>query len=175
MKATQILFRWLPTFLSFPLGGLLVVFLIGPVQDWLVAAVSGAIVGLTVGFAQWWALRPLEVSPSWVWGTGASLMIASPLAWEIIDYSTSRASLAFWGAITGGAVGLTQAMAQRVASIKIVSWSLLVASSWCLAWFISASVIVDAEANYAVFGSTGAIAAVSIQGLLLNRIFGKDK
>ena len=41
-------------------------------------------------------------------------------------------------------------------------------ATWALAWFISASVIVDAESSYAIFGSTGAIAATTLLSFAIN-------
>lgn len=175
MKATQLLFRWIPTFLAFPAAGLLVVLSLGPIRDPLAAAVSGAMVGLTLGLAQWWALKPLGVSFDWAWATGASLMIASPMAWAAVSYSTSISSLAFWGLISGALVGLGQGLSQRLVIAKVGGWTILVSGGWGLAWFISANVIVDAEASYAIFGSTGAFAATALLSLFLNPVLSRVK
>lgn len=175
MKLSQILLRWIPTFLAFPICGLLVVLALGPIKDPLAAAVSGAMVGSTLGLAQWWALKPLGISFDWVWVTGVSLMISSPIAWTVVSYSTSVSSLTIWGLIAGAAVGLGQALSQRMVIAKTSGWALLVATTWGLAWFISANVIVDAEASYAIFGSTGALAATVIIGVFLNPLLKNTK
>lgn len=175
LKTTQILFRWLPTFLAFPLGGLLAVLALGPIRDPLAAAVSGALVGCTLGLMQWWALRPMGISFDWVWSTGVALMIGSPLAWILRSFSTTIPSLTIWGLIAGAIVGLAQSLSQRISLKKAVSWTALVSGSWGLAWFISANVIVDADANYAVFGSTGAIVSTLILSFFLNPLLAKKK
>ena len=175
MKATQILIRWVPTFLAFPLGGLLVVLALGPVTDPLAAAVSGAMVGSTLGLLQWWALRPLGLSFDWAWATAVALMVASPIAWAIVAYATSVSALTIWGLIAGAIVGLAQTLSQRLPLKRVVSWSALVSGAWGLAWFISANVIVDAEASYAVFGSTGALAATALLAIFVNPVLSRKK
>jgi len=175
LKATQILFRWIPTFLAFPLGGLLVVLALGPIRDPLAAAVSGAMVGSVLGLAQWWALKPLGISFDWAWATAVALMIASPIAWELVGYATSIEALTLWGLISGALVGLGQALSQRLAFARVLGWAVLVSTAWGLAWFISANVIVDAEASYAIFGSTGALTATALLALFLNPLLKRAK
>lgn len=175
MKATQILIRWMPTFLAFPVGGLLVVLALGPIRDPLGAAVAGAMVGSVLGLAQWWALKPLGVSFDWALSTAVSLMIASPIAWLTVSYSTSIESLTIWGLISGAFVGLGQGLSQRLALAKVLASASLVAGSWAVAWLISANVIVDAEASYAIFGSTGALAATALLGIFLNPLLKRVK
>lgn len=173
MKKSQILLRWLPTFLAFPLGGLIAALALGPIRDPLSAAVSGAVVGCSLGIAQWWALKPLRVSFDWAWSTAVALMIASPLAWAAVSYSTSIEALSLWGLIAGALVGFGQALSQRLKLKQLLIWTLLVSPTWGFAWLISANVIVDADANYAIFGSTGAITATIILGFFINRLLSK--
>ena len=168
MDLKQIILRWLPTFLAFPIGGQLVVWLIGPVQDTLDAILGGAIVGITLGLFQFWALRPLKVSLSWLWGSAVGLTVGSPIAWTLINYQTTIGALTLWGFVAGAILGISQAAFIRLAISKILIWAAAVSLTWGLAWFISANVIVDVEAQYAVFGSTGAIVATALLGLVLN-------
>ena len=148
---------------------------LGPVKDPLAAAVSGAMVGFTVGLIQWWALRPLRMSFDWAWVTAFALMVGSTLAWEIVSYSTAVPSLTLWGLIAGAVVGVAQAVSQRLPLNRVVSWSLLVSSAWGLAWFVSANVIVDAEVNYAVFGSTGALTSTALLAFFVNPVLSRKK
>lgn len=175
MRATQIIFRWIPTFLAFPLGGLLVALALGPIRDPLAAAVSGAMVGSTLGLLQWWALRPLGLSFDWVWATAVALMVASPIAWAIVAYSTSVSALTIWGFVSGSLVGLAQALSLRLSLKRVISWSVLVSGAWGLAWFTSANVIVDAEASYAIFGSTGALAATAFLAIFIYPVLSRKK
>jgi hypothetical protein len=158
----KLLLRWLPTFLSFPLGGLLAQLALGPINNFWSAAISGAMVGALLGLSQWWALRPIGVTFDWAWATAVSLMIASPIAGLVTQFETSVAALTTWGLVAGALVGLGQFLTQRRGLVKSVTWAVCVSVTWALAWFISASVIVDAESSYAIFGSTGAIAATTL-------------
>lgn len=175
MKFSHILIRWMPTFLAFPLAGLLASLALGPVQDLLSAAVAGAMVGAVLGLAQWWALKPLAISFDWAWSTAVATMVASPLAWAFTSYSTSVETMTLWGLIAGAVVGLGQVASQKLGMPKTLAWSALVAASWSLAWFISASVIVDIDSNYAIFGSTGAIAATALLALFVNPLLAKKR
>ena len=175
MKTRQILFRWVPTLLAFPIAGLLASLAFGPIQNPVADAVSGAIVGCTLGLAQWWALKPLNISFDWVWSSGVALGLASPLAWSVISYSTSVESLTTWGLIAGAILGIGQVLSQRMELVKTLSWAALVSLAWGLAWFISANVIVDPESGYAVFGSTGALVATIFLGFFLNPVLAKKK
>lgn len=168
MKPKQIILRWLPTFLAFPIGGQLVVWIIGPVQNFFQALVAGAIVGATLGLLQLWALRPLEISKAWLWGSIIGLAVGSPMAWLVINFQTTVAALTVWGLIAGALLGIGQAVAIRLSVTQVATWVAAVSLTWGLAWFISANVIVDPEAQYAVFGSTGAIVATALLGLVLN-------
>jgi uncharacterized membrane protein len=175
MKAIQILFRWIPTLLAFPLGGLLAALAFGPIQNPVAAAVAGAMVGCTLGLAQWWALKPLEISFDWVWASGVSLALASPLAWTVVSYSTTTQSLTVWGLIAGAILGLGQGLSQRLETVKTLTWTALVSAAWGIAWFVSANVIVDPESGYAVFGSTGALVATILLGFFLSPVLAKKK
>ena len=175
MKTRQILFRWIPTLLAFPLGGLLAALAFGPIQNPVAGAVAGAMVGCTLGLAQWWALKPLAISLDWVWASGVSLALASPIAWTVVSYSTTTESLTVWGLIAGAILGLGQGLSQRLETVKTLAWAALVSGAWGVAWFVSASVIVDPESGYAVFGSTGALVATILLGFFLNPVLAKKK
>lgn len=175
MKLSQILVRWMPTFLAFPLAGLLASLAMGPIKDLLSAAVAGAMVGAVLGLAQWWALKPLAISFDWAWSTAVATMVASPLAWALTSYSTSVETMTMWGLIAGAVVGLGQIATQKLGLQKTVAWTALVAATWSLAWFISASVIVDIDSNYAIFGSTGALTATALLAIFVNPILGKKR
>jgi TRAP-type C4-dicarboxylate transport system permease large subunit len=102
-------------------------------------------------------------------------MVASPLAWTVIDYNTTISNLTIWGLITGLIVGFSQAASQRKSNSARFSWSVLVSIAWGGAWFISANVIVDAGSNYAIFGSTGALTATLFLSLFINRLLAKQE
>lgn len=168
MRTRQIILRWLPTFLAFPLAGLFASLAFGPIDNPLEAAVAGANLGAILGISQWWALKPLGVTFDWFWSTAIATMVASPVAWAVVAFSTSIEALSLWGLIAGAIVGCGQALSQRLKWEKVLIWAGLVSATWGLAWLISANVIVDADSNYAVFGSTGAIVATSVLSFFLN-------
>lgn len=51
-------------------------------------------------------------------------------------------------------------------------WAAAVSISWVLGWLITANVTVDAANGYVAFGSSGALVATAITGLVLRRILG---
>lgn len=165
----------MPTFLAFPLSGLLAALALGAITDLLTAAISGAMVGSLLGLVQWVALKPLGITFDWAWATAVSLMLASPIAWLLTSYSTTVPALSIWGLVAGALVGLGQMLSQRVPITRAVGWAALVSVSWGIAWFVSANVIVDADSNYAIFGSTGAILATGLLALALNPLLSKKR
>ncbi len=175
MKFSQILVRWMPTLLAFPLAGLLASLALGPIKNLLSAAVAGALVGALLGLAQWWALKPLAISFDWAWSTAVATMVASPLAWALTSYSTSVETMTLWGLIAGAVVGFGQIASQKLGLQRTLAWAALVAVTWGLAWFISASVIVDIDSNYAIFGSTGALTATALLAFGINPILAKKR
>src|SRR5215207_11088328 len=57
--------RWLPTFLGFPVGGLIAMAVPGPVTSLPNALIGGAISGAVLGAAQWLALRGRLPKTEW--------------------------------------------------------------------------------------------------------------
>ena len=57
--------RWLPTFLGFPVGGLIAMAVPGPVTNVTNALVGGAVAGAVLGAAQWLALRGRLSNTEW--------------------------------------------------------------------------------------------------------------
>lgn len=161
----------MPTFLSFPIGGQIVVWIVGPINNSFDAVLGGLIVGIVLGVAQYWALRPVQISRGWILLTPLSLGVGSLLAWNVISFVPSIFNLSMWGLIAGLILGLGQALSQRLLPVKTLIWTASVSIAWGFAWFISANVIVDQESNYAVFGSTGALLATGILAFVINPIF----
>ena len=59
--------RWLPTFLAFPLGGLLAIETVGSLDGPLAAAAGGLLAGAVIGGGQWLArcARAASVAAGW--------------------------------------------------------------------------------------------------------------
>lgn len=161
---------WLPTFLGFPIGGLIASLLIGPVQTALTALMGGAVAGTYIGLAQWLALRRLY-GITWVWSLASSLGMGIGLALGVsfLGTGTGTVELLVRGLITGLGVGAAQAFVLR----KLVPawvWTLAVGLLWALAWPITKLVIADSVSNdYAVFGASGALFFTLLSGWVLSR------
>ncbi|RAM37007.1 hypothetical protein [Arthrobacter globiformis] len=164
-------FRWLPSFLGFPVGGWLAFQLVGSATSPPTAALAGAVAGTLIGTAQWLALRP-AVSWHWIGVSTIGMGVGGALAAAVTGSATTVGALAVTGLIAGAAVGLGQGIAFRRGWRVAVLWTVTVGASWMLGWTVTSHVIVDADRGYAAFGSSGALAVTLITGLALRRILG---
>ena len=170
MPVPRTLLRWLPTFLAFPLGGVAAIALVGPVTGVATALLSGLVAGAVVGTGQWLALRGLGVGRRWIALTSAGMGAGAAVSALLTGAATTTAALTLTGLVTGAAVGLAQSGGPRRGLGASALWTATVAGSWALAWWTTAHVIVDAERGWAVFGSSGALLATLITGLVLPRV-----
>lgn len=164
--------RWIPTFLAFPLGGLVAMALFGGMVDPLVALPGGLVVGLSLGGAQWLALGRVA---GWRWfaGTAAASAVGLSLGVLLAGAPTSTASAVIAGAIAGAVVGATQGALLRRGIRVAVIWTVVVTCTWGLGWFVTSLVIVDLDRGHAVFGSSGAIVVTALTGVALRLILGR--
>jgi len=157
------------SFLGFPLGGWLAVTVAGPVDSVAAALAGGLITGIVLGAVQAWALARLQHRPvAWTAATGVALAVGLTLGSLMVDYATGRSALLLQGAVTGGVVGLAQAVVLRP-RLRTVSllWPVILAATWALGWLISGLVIADSvEQQFVVFGSSGAIAVTALTSFL---------
>ena len=97
-----------------------------------------------------------------------------------VDFGTTTGSLAAQGAICGAIVGTAQAaiLFHRLGWIA-AAWPAALAALWALGWTITASAGIDVEAQYTVFGASGAVvvtAATSVLAIALtNSRTGADR
>jgi hypothetical protein len=165
MEMTMTLKRWLPTFLAFPLGGLLAFETVGSATDPATAAAAGLLAGAVIGVGQWLALRSEGVDRRWPLVTAAAMAAGSALAAAATGAGTDTADLVLTGALAGSAVGAAQA-----ALLGRPQWAVVTAASWALAWLISAGVLAQqTDEGFVVFGSSGALVATVLTGLALRR------
>jgi hypothetical protein len=156
--------RWAATAPAFPIGGLLAR-LPGPVDGPAAAVVAGALAGGVLGLAQGLALgrRTLLLTAGSAAGLAAGLAIGGAL----VGWSTTPASLALQGLVSGAAVGAAQwPVLAGVLRGRAAVWPLLTAAAWALGWLTTEAVGVDVERQYAVFGAAGAGVATALTGLL---------
>jgi hypothetical protein len=165
MSLTRSFIRWLPTFLGFPLGGLVAVHVVGSVDGPLTALLAGAVAGTFIGAAQWLALRSLGIGLRWAVHTGVGMAVGSSVAAAVTDAGTAVGALVLTGLIAGAAVGAAQGAAfnrgWRIATV----WTGVTSLAWALGWWATANVIVDAERGYVTFGASGALLATALTGL----------
>jgi hypothetical protein len=158
---------WMPTFLGFPAGGY-VAELVGHVDGPGPAIAGGAITGAIFGLAQWLGMRRNGPSPeAWVIATAAGFAAGLGLGAAAAGYDTTTAALATQGAICGAVVGAAQAVVlyRRLGRIVLV-WPAAIAALWALGWTITASAGIDVEAQYTVFGSSGAVVVTAATSIL---------
>lgn len=157
--------RWLPTFLGFPLGGLVAELVAGPVDGFGPALLAGAITGVILGSVQAWALGPNgPPGHQWTIATTVGLTVGLALGTAAVDYGTTLGDLALQGAICGLALGIAQALTLRGRVAYL--WAPALSALWALGWTVSTSIGVDVESQYAVFGSSGALVVTAATAAL---------
>jgi hypothetical protein len=166
---------WAATFVGFPLGGFAAELLVGPIDGLTPAIVGGGLSGAVLGLAQGFGLGRADAPPlrPWVAATAVGFAAGLGLGSAAVDHRTTTAALALQGAICGGAVGVAQlaVLARRLGRLAW-AWPGALAGLWALGWTITASIGVDVESRYTVFGSSGAIVvalATSVVPLALRR------
>jgi hypothetical protein len=168
----RIVLRWMPTFLGFPAGGLAAKLIVGPIDSVGAALAGGAISGAALGIAQWLGIRRSGLAPEpWVVATAAGLALGLAAGASAADFGTTTGALAAQGAICGAIVGAAQAtiLFRRLGRLALALPAAL-SALWALGWTITASAGVDVEAQYTVFGASGAVvvtAATSVLALAL--------
>lgn len=161
--------RWIPTFLAFPLAGVLAMLIVGPNRNPLTALAVGAIVGGIVGGAQWLALGRL-VDWRWAVGTLVAVAVASPISMFAVGSPVTTLAAVLTGLFTGIAAGAAQAPVLRRGWRVGLIWTATVGISWSAAWAITSVVIIDLDRGHAVFGSSGALVATIVTGVVLRFI-----
>lgn len=167
MKMTEFLLRWTPTFLAFPIGGLLAKLIFGPASTVTRSVGGGLIVGCVVGLFQYLSLKKFGISTSWVVATAIAVTFAGLINSFAFSFKFDTTSLVSSGIVAGLLVGLSQSLSQSKELKFVLLWSISTAAAWSLAWFITSKVIVDPETQYHVFGSSGALLTTLGLGLVL--------
>ena len=166
--------RWLPTFLSFPLGGLLASRVVGEVNDPVSGLLAGLLAGVVIGTAQWLALRSSGLGYEWAIYTAVAMGAGSSLAAAVTDAGATDRDLVITGFVVGAAVGAGQAVVLARGARIAAAWVVVVSVAWALGWLATANVIVDADRGYVSFGASGALIATVVTGVALHRILGAD-
>lgn len=159
--------RWVGTFVGFPLAGVTARLVAGDIDALGAAAVGGLAGGAVLGAVQVGIGGiPAGERARWIGATAVGLGIGLSAGAAAVDYDTDTASLVVMGAVSGGAVGLAQALAIPMAVVDRLLWAVATPALWAGGWWITAQVIVDAERHHALFGSSGALVVSALAGVL---------
>jgi len=170
MKMTELLIRWVPTLLAFPIGGAIAKIAFGGASSLGKSIGGGLIVGITVGLIQFIALKKYGISTSWIAATGIAMLLAAIINSYAFSFKFDSASLTGSGLVAGLLVGIAQSLSQTREIKFILVWSFSTMIAWALAWFITSKVIVDPEAQYQIFGSSGALVVTVGLGFVLRYV-----
>lgn len=159
---------WAIAFVAFPLAGVLAQAATGGISDTGRALIGGAIVGATLGAAQFLVLRNvLPLSPLWIaassLGLGAGLALAT--AW--LGTATDGNALLWRALIAGAGLGVAQYLLLRPVLAYSEIWLATVTLGWVAGWFITRGVGVDLAPKWANFGAAGAITFQLLTGSAL--------
>jgi hypothetical protein len=159
---------WMLAFLGFPLGGLLALMVVGPVEEVLSGALGGALAGAVIGAAQWLVLRRyLRVGPEWILATALGVAIGDGVGALLTGAGTGLGTLLITGLATGVAVGLLQWWLLQGRVLLASLWPPVVAIAWPLGWTVTWATGVDVERGYYVFGASGALVFAALTGLAM--------
>ena len=162
--------RWLPTFLAFPIGGLLAIETVGSLHDPVSAAAGGLLAGAVIGAGQWLALRSGGIGARWIGYTAFAMAAGSALAATVTGAGTEIADVMLAGLVTGAAVGAAQSTLLARGRRAVAAWTGVSAAAWSLGWLATSQVIVDIERGHHVFGASGATIATLLTGLALKAL-----
>jgi hypothetical protein len=157
--------RWLPTFFGFPLGGFVAELVAGPVDGLVAALLAGAITGIVLGTVQSWGMGSSgPPAGHWIAATTAGLTVGLALGSAAVGYGTSLGDLVAQGAICGLAIGTAQALALRGRVAHL--WAPALSALWAIGWAVTTSIGIDVDAQWAVFGSSGALVVTAATAVL---------
>jgi hypothetical protein len=159
--------RWVATFVGFPAAGVAARAVAGNIDSVSAAALGGLAAGVVLGAVQAFVGGvPAVDRTRWVTATTAGLAVGLTVGSRAVGYDTDTGSLVLMGAVTGAAVGLAQAVAVPMRSLDRAMWAVATPVLWAAGWLITSQVIVDAERQHAVFGSSGALAVSALAAVI---------
>ena len=160
--------RWVGTFIGFPLAGVTARVVAGNIDSAPSALLGGLAGGAVLGAVQVGiGGMPAEDRVRWIGATATGLAVGLTAGAATVGYDTDAASLVVMGAFQGAGVGLAQAASVPMALRDRIAWALATPVLWAGGWAITSQVIVDADRQHAVFGSSGALAVSLLAGVLV--------
>jgi hypothetical protein len=157
--------KWVAVFLAYPIAGFLGRLIANPADGFVFAFITGAVAGAILGAAQWLALGR-HVSPAlWVGATAVGLGVSFVIVQALGATSNSAAPVI--GAVTGLGVGVAQSLVRSDRMPPAAVWIPTMGVAWAIAWVVTTSIGVQANAGWPVVGVSGALAAQLLTGLVL--------
>jgi hypothetical protein len=157
--------KWLAVFLAYPIAGFLGRLIANPADGFVFAFIAAAVAGAILGLAQWLALGRHVSVVRWVGATalglGASFVIVQAVG------ATSSTAAPVIGAITGLGVGIAQSFLRSDRIPSALVWIPTMGIAWAIAWVVTTSIGVQAEAGWPVVGVSGALVAQLLTGVVL--------
>jgi hypothetical protein len=159
--------RWVGTFIGFPLAGVAARAVAGSIDTVSAAALGGLAAGAVLGAVQVGiAGIPPGERVRWIGGTAVGLAVGLAAGAAAVGFATDPASLVVMGAMSGAGVGIAQALSVPMTVRDRVLWAVATPILWAGGWGITSQVIVDADRQHAMFGSSGALAVSLAAGVL---------
>jgi hypothetical protein len=169
-SSQRFLLLWVLAFLSFPIAGLLALFVV-PVDTPVRALIAGAIAGAALGLVQWLILRSRlpSLSVGWVVATSLGMALGLAIGTAFLGSETRGHELLWRGGITGLCIGIAQGIIfQRVLPLtESVIWIGVVIPGWALGWYVTRAAGIDLSPKWYVFGASGALTFQLLTGLAL--------
>lgn len=158
--------RWLGTFVGFPLAGVAARAVAGAIDTTEAAVLGGLAAGAVLGAVQV-GIGGIEAERvRWIGATAVGLATGLAVGAGVVGYETDTASLVTMGAFCGAGVGLAQAVSVSMGRVDRILWVIVTPVLWAGGWLITSQVIVDADHQHAMFGSSGALAVSALSGVL---------
>jgi hypothetical protein len=164
------LLTWTAGFIALPIAGVAGRAVGGPVDDLGAALLGGGVTGLVIGIGQVLAARGRLDPRRWIPASALGMAAGLGLGAAAVGYGTSLGELAVMGALTGIPLGLAQAATLPAEVGPRWVWAAAVVPMWALGWTVTTLAGIDVDAQYTVFGSSGAIVVALLSGLLLEAL-----
>jgi hypothetical protein len=100
-------------------------------------------------------------------GTGLALAAGLAVGSAVVNYEVSTGQLAIMGAISGAPIGIVQGLLLRKRFSLWPVWMVAMPVLFASAWIVSASIGVDVDNQFTVFGASGSIVFGLLTGVLM--------
>jgi hypothetical protein len=157
--------KWIAVFLAYPIAGFLGRLIANPADGLVFAFITAAVAGVILGLAQWLALGRHVSAVRWVGATAIGLGVSFVVV-QAVGATNNSAALVI-GAVTGLGVGVAQSFLRSDRMPSPVVWIPTMGVAWAIAWVVTTSIGVQANAGWPVVGVSGALVAQLLTGVVL--------